>query len=136
MNLVIVTGNVCQVYDNGNNVRISIADNYKDTTTYIPIFLFSGNAEFAKKYIVKGDHVSIEGRIGNYKGNDGKEHLTIIANRINFEGYRNPNKGKTTVYNPNYGVNGQGSTTWIDELYEPAVLDIFSDNDNGESNNA
>ena len=93
MNTVILSGNVSQKFDNGNNVRLSIADSYKDKTAFIPITLYDNNADFARNHIEKGDHISIEGRIGIYKTQDNREVVSIIAHRVNFEGYKNPHKG-------------------------------------------
>lgn len=92
MNLVILSGNVCTMFDNQHNMRLTIADNYKDNTDYITVTLFSNQAEFARKYITKGDHVSIEGRITTYKDNSGKDVMGITAKNISFEGYKNPKK--------------------------------------------
>lgn len=91
MNLVILTGNVCNMYDNQHNVRITIADNFKDKTEYIKVTLFNNQANFARKFIEIGDHVSVKGRISSYKSNSG-ESLGITAHDISFEGYRNPQK--------------------------------------------
>lgn len=92
MNLAILSGNVCTMFDNQHNVRLTIADNYKDNTDYITVTLFSNQAEFARKYITKGDHVSIEGRITTYKDNTGRDVIGITAKNISFEGYKNPKK--------------------------------------------
>ena len=92
MNTVILTGNVCSMFDNNTNIRLTIADNYKDNTDYITVTLFNNQMEFARKYMKVGDHIAIQGRISTYKNNMGKEIMGITANNINFEGYRNPNK--------------------------------------------
>ena len=92
MNTVILTGNVCSMFDNNTNIRLTIADNYKDNTDYITVTLFNNQMEFARKYMKVGDHIAIQGRISTYKNNMGKEIMGITANNICFEGYRNPNK--------------------------------------------
>ena len=92
MNTVILTGNVCSMFDNNTNIRLTIADNYKDNTDYITVTLFNNQMEFARKYMKVGDHIAIQGRISTYKNNMGKEIMGITANNISFEGYRNPNK--------------------------------------------
>ena len=92
MNTVILTGNVCSMFDNNSNIRLTIADNYKDNTDYITVTLFNNQMEFARNYIKVGDHIAIQGRISTYKNNMGKEIMGITANNISFEGYRNPNK--------------------------------------------
>ena len=101
MNTVILSGNVSQKYDNGTNVRLSIADNYKDKTVFIPVTLYDNNAVFAREHIEKGDHISIEGRLGIYKTQDNREIVSIIAHRVSFEGYKNPHKGVSSYnYSP------------------------------------
>ena len=92
MNILILTGNVCSIYDNTTNMRITIADNFKDKTDYIKVTLFENQMNFAKKYVKIGDHVAIQGRITTYKDNSGKETMGIVASNISFEGYRNPKK--------------------------------------------
>lgn len=92
MNTVILTGNVCSMFDNNTNIRLTIADNYKENTDYITVTLFNNQMEFARKYMKVGDHIAIQGRISTYKNNMGKETMGITANNISFEGYRNPNK--------------------------------------------
>lgn len=93
---MILTGNVCNIYDNQHNVKITIADNFKDRTDYIKVALFKNQAEFARKFIKIGDHVSIRGRASTYEGNTG-ETLGIIAHEINFEGYKNPAKANAII---------------------------------------
>lgn len=98
MNEVIVTGNITSIFENEGNTKVTVADNYKDTTTFIPCTFFSENTrQFIKKYMIKGDHVAIKGRIGNYKDNSGKETLSIVAHEINFEGYKNPTKTEKKI---------------------------------------
>ena len=99
MNTVILTGNVTSIYDNATNIKVTIADNYKENTTFIPVTFFNENTcKFIRKYIKTGDHVSVENaRIGSYKDNNGKECLSVIGTIINFEGYINPKKNSTNV---------------------------------------
>lgn len=102
MNKVILTGNVTAKYDNGTNVRITIADNYKDGTNFIPITLFDNNADFTRKYISIGDHICVEGALNSYERMDesGKHVSSLFVQcwSVGFEGFKNPNKNK----NPNY----------------------------------
>ena len=98
MNIAIISGNVAQKYDNGTNIRLSIADTYKDKTTFIPVFLYDSSALFAQKYIKIGDHISVEGRLSTYRNNQNKDVLTMIATRVSFEGYKNPNRDNRTSY--------------------------------------
>ena len=114
MNEVIVTGNITSIFENAGNTKVTIADNYKDTTTFIPCTFFSERIrQFIKTYMVAGDHVAIKGRVGNYKGNDGKETLSIIAHEINFEGYKNPSKTtkKTEKMNDDFALIDNGEFT-------------------------
>lgn len=100
MNIVILTGNVTTIWDNmPKNMRITIADNYRDKTTFVPVVCFGNNAEWVRRNIQKGDHVNVQATVGTYKGRDGIERVTVIAQRITFEGYRNPRKQSQSQYN-------------------------------------
>lgn len=114
MNKVLITGNVTSKYDNGTNVRITIADNYKDGTNYIPVTLFDQKADFAKKFINIGDHVYIEGAVGckQRQNNAGKQENSLFIQcwSIGFEGYRNPNKDKNPSYSADEIADGIGQT--------------------------
>lgn len=111
MNKILITGNVTSKYDNGTNVRITIADNYKDGTNYIPVTLFDQKADFAKKFINIGDHVYIEGALGcrQRQDNNGKQENSLFVQcwSIGFEGYRNPNKDR----NPSYSGESASALT-------------------------
>lgn len=124
MNTVILTGNVCSMFDNNTNIRLTIADNYKDNTDYITVTLFNNQMEFARKYIKVGDHISIQGRISTYKNNMGKEIMGITANNISFEGYRNPNKNVNSV-SGNNNVNSVSENDFVE-------LGILNTDDEGE----
>lgn len=89
INQVILTGTVCNMYDNANSIKLVIAQNYKDKATYIPIFV-NNNAgmTFIARYVKIGSYVSIIGTLGIYKNNQGHDTLCIYARTINFEGYR------------------------------------------------
>ena len=93
MNIDIITGNITSIWDNSTNVKVTVADNYKETTTFIPSTFFSeSTCNFIRQFMKVGDHISIKGRIGSYKDNNGKEVISVIGNEINFEGYKNPKK--------------------------------------------
>ena len=124
MNTVILTGNVCSMFDNNTNIRLTIADNYKDNTDYITVTLFNNQMEFARKYMKVGDHIAIQGRISTYKNNMGKEIMGITANNISFEGYRNPNK-KEIEENTNSNVNSVSENDFVE-------LGILNTDDEGE----
>ena len=113
MNTVILTGNVCSMFDNNTNIRLTIADNYKDNTDYITVTLFNNQMEFARKYMKVGDHIAIQGRISTYKNNMGKEIMGITANNISFEGYRNPNKNVNSVSGDN-NVNNVSKNDFVE----------------------
>lgn len=123
MNLAILSGNVCTMFDNQHNVRLTIADNYKDNTDYITVTLFSNQADFARKYITKGDHVSIEGRITTYKDNTGKDIMGITAKNISFEGYKNPKKTD---------IKQEKGFTEIHSEYEQKIKEQLTENDTGD----
>lgn len=76
-------------------MKISIADNYKENTTYIPIMLFNNNAEWTIRNVQVGDHINVQATIGTYKDSAGTERVSIIGQRISFEGYKNPKKQNT-----------------------------------------
>ena len=100
MNKVLLTGNITNIYDNSQNVKITIADNYKETSTYIGITYFAEHCkEFIRNYMRKGDHVEITGRIGTYKDNLGQERISIIGHEISFDGYRNPRTKQNEINN-------------------------------------
>lgn len=107
MNIVTLTGNVTSIYDNATNIKVTVADNYKDKTTFIPVTFFNENTcNFIRKYVRVGDHIGIENaRLGSYKDNQNKECLSVIGATINFEGYRNPNKNSTNVQEENTKEN-------------------------------
>ena len=111
MNILILTGNVCSIYDNTTNMRITIADNFKNKTDYIKVTLFENQMNFAKKYVKIGDHIAIQGRITTYKDNSGRETMGIVANNISFEGYKNPKK-----------ENNEGKESFI-ELGETTITE-------------
>ena len=98
MNTVILTGNVCSMFDNNTNIRLTIADNYKDNTDYITVTLFNNQMEFARKYMKVGDHIAIQGRISTYKNN---------------MGYRNPNKNVNSVSGDN-NVNNVSKNDFVE----------------------
>lgn len=88
MNVVILTGNIASIYDNTDNVKITIADNYKDRTDFIAVTVFGTSANFARQYLKIGDHISIQGRVTTYKDNIGRTIMSIVANTVSFEGYK------------------------------------------------
>lgn len=92
INQVILTGTVVNTYDNLKSIKLVIAQNYKNTKTYIPV-LVCNNAGmvFIKRYIEKGSYISVQGRVSTYKNNQGHESVCIFANSINFEGYKKNN---------------------------------------------
>jgi RPA family protein len=95
MNKVLITGNITNIYDNGESVKVSIADNYKESTTFIGVIFYNENSKsFIRKYIEKGDHVETVGRIGTYKDSVGAERMVVYGLEIAFDGYRNPHKRK------------------------------------------
>lgn len=103
MNKFILTGNVSALYDNGTNVRITVADNYKDGTNFIPVTLFDKKAVFARNNIKIGDHIYIDGSIGykevvNPETQEKTSKIFVQCWQIGFEGYKNPNASKAPQY--------------------------------------
>lgn len=93
MNIVIVTGTITQIYDNGSErAKIIVADNYKDKATYIPISLFGNSASWAIANLKVGDHIRAQGNLGTYSTNAGTQSLTFVAHSVGWEGYKNPRK--------------------------------------------
>ena len=133
MNTVILTGNVCSMFDNNTNIRLTIADNYKDNTDYITVTLFNNQMEFARKYMKVGDHIAIQGRISTYKNNMGKEIMGITANNISFEGYKNPSK-KAVEENTFSSVNNMLRNDSVNSVSENdfVELGILNTDDEGE----
>lgn len=92
MNVVVLSGNVTQVYDNRSYTKFIIADNRADGyTNYIPVCVFDQQKDFVDKYVKIGDHVSVYGYVSVYRDGD-TQRISINASRVNFEGYRNPKK--------------------------------------------
>lgn len=99
INQVILTGTVCNMYDNANSIKLVIAQNYKDKSTFLPVMVNSNSGMvFIKRYVTKGSYISIIGTIGTYKNNAGHDTLCIYARSINFEGYK---KSATAQENKN-----------------------------------
>jgi len=52
----------------------------KDKTTYFPVVVFGKHGEVVAKYVTKGRHVLVDGRI---QVND-KGYFSIVADRVQF----------------------------------------------------
>lgn len=99
MNNVILSGNVANIYINNNNVRIVLADRYKDKTNFIPVTCFGATADFVQRYFKIGDHVAISGRLGTYKDSCNRETIDVVADRVCFEGYAKPPRQESVTGN-------------------------------------
>lgn len=97
MNNVILSGNVANIYINNNNVKIVLADRYKDKTSFIPVTCFGTTAQFVQNYFKIGDHVAVNGRLGSYKDSCNRETIDVIADRVSFEGYSKPQKEQSVA---------------------------------------
>ena len=96
MNLVIMTGNLVRDPDTrqtaSGKVRtaFSIAVQRGDKTDYFNITAWDKNAEFIKKYFVKGSRIMVEGHLqpNNYTDANGVKHygLDIIVDGVEFGG--------------------------------------------------
>lgn len=113
MNNVILSGNVANIYINNNNVKIVLADRYKDRTSFIPVTCFGTTAQFVQNYFKIGDHVAVQGRLGSYKDSCNRETIDVIADRVNFEGYRKPQQEQSA------GV----ANNFIPLQEEPSIID-------------
>lgn len=129
MNKVILTGNVTAKYDNETNVRITIADNFKTGTSFIPITLFDQKADFVRKFVNIGDHIYVEGALSSTESQDEggkkKNKLFVQCWSIGFEGFRNPNKDK----NPSYSAENTSATV---PAPDNGFIDISSVSADGE----
>ena len=121
MNLVIITGNLVKIYQNSETqVKIVVADTYKDNTTYIPVMCFKHNATWAMRNLQVADHISITGCVGTYKSSTGGEHLSIIAHQISYEGYPSTSRKQQKAKNYESAV----SSDWTKPVAMPDQLKI------------
>jgi len=91
-------------FDNGNQVaKVTLATserrkdaegNFQDLTTWHNLVIWGKRADVIKKYIQKGDKLSVEGRLSNreYTDKDGnKRYFTeIVVNDFNMLGGNKP----------------------------------------------
>jgi single-stranded DNA-binding protein len=103
MNKFILTGNVASLYDNGNNVRLTIADNFKDGTAFIPVTLFDQKAVFARNNLKIGDHIWLDGALSEIEVTDPetgerRKKLAVQVWALGFEGYKNPHGNSAPQY--------------------------------------
>lgn len=133
MNLVILSGKVANKYDNGGNVRLTIAEKYKQNTQFISVTTFGNTANFVRTYVNIGDAISIEGRMDTFKGNDGKERLSIVANTVNFEGYQRPKE--RVQNNPYVSATMSGTKDMYEHYYqsEPMTFEEIIGENNSDT---
>jgi single-strand DNA-binding protein len=99
MNLVILKGRLgkdpeTRTGDNYNMANFTLATNdYGDKTNWHSCVAFSKTAELIAKHLKKGSEVLIEGRI-EYKEKDGKWYTSIVVNKFEFIGSKNPTQGE------------------------------------------
>lgn len=128
MNSVILSGNVANIYINNNNVKMVLADRYKDKTSFIPITCFGNTAEFVQRYFKIGDHVAIQGRLGMYKDSCNRETIDVIADRVSFEGYRKPQQNTSIGMANNFIQSQEPIKSFVEITEEPSILnDLIGD---------
>ena len=93
MNILILSGNIAKIYKNSEkNVKVIIADQYKDHTEFLPVMCFDDKAQWAADHLEIGDHVTVRGCVGSYDTGTGDRKLSLIAHQVNFEGYPSPRR--------------------------------------------
>lgn len=72
----------------------------KSLTDWVPIIAWESRAEFAYKWLTKGQMVAVDGRIQSrtYQAKDGTSRtvLEVVASSINFCGSKADNPGQTS----------------------------------------
>lgn len=73
----------------------------KSLTDWVPIIAWESRAEFAYKWLTKGQMVAVDGRIQSrtYQAKDGTSRtvLEVVASSINFCGSKADNPGQTSA---------------------------------------
>lgn len=125
MNLFIVTGNIAKMYQNSpENVKLVIADQYKDRTEFISVMLFGERAAWATKWIQVGDHVLAQGSIGSYDSGSGSRKMSLVAHKICFEGYPSPRRRSEKAQTFTPAIDQSQNTTWAKPVAMPDDLTI------------
>lgn len=98
MNVLILSGNIAKIYKNSEkNVKVVIADQYKDHTEFLPVMCFDDKARWAADHLEIGDHVTVHGCVGSYDTGTGDRKLSLVAHKISFEGYPSPRRRETAA---------------------------------------
>jgi len=78
---------------NGKKIKVanfSLANHYKDNTSWFAVVAFGKLAEVCEKYLTSGKEVLIEGRLSTSPWTDGNgskhKGVKIVANNIKFLG--------------------------------------------------
>ena len=109
MNIVILVGNLGASPETRHtasgtqvtNMRVATTSHYKGEkqTEWHSVVCFGKTAEFADKYLHKGNSVGVEGRIQTRKweDKDGNDRWTteVVANRLNFVGGKKSDAGQS-----------------------------------------
>ena len=95
------------------NRRVSkTADNNQPTVDFFNLVAWEKTAEFCGKYLVKGSHIVVEGRMQtyNYEGKDGtqKSGIDILIENVEFGSNKRDSGGN--VGRQNYNNNNSGNT--------------------------
>ncbi len=95
LNKTIVSGRATKdaEYKEAEGLKIAtftLACNYDDNVSYLPITCFNGLADIAGQYISKGKAMQVEGRLKQerFQDNEGRNRsrLKIIAQKIHLNG--------------------------------------------------
>ena len=98
MNQFIISGKIAKMYKNSDkNVKVIIADQYRDITSFIPVMCFDEKATWATEHLMTGDHVLARGVVGLYDAGTGEKKISLIAHQISFEGYPSPRRRETAA---------------------------------------
>ena len=103
MNQFIISGKIAKIYKNSDkNVKIIIADQYRDMTSFIPVMCFDEKATWATEHLMTGDHILARGVVGLYDTGTGEKKISLITHQVSFEGYPSPRRRENAdqTYNP------------------------------------
>lgn len=99
LNKVIVSGRAVKEpefkeLDGLKIATFTLACNYDQTTSFLPVTCFNGLANIASQYVTEGKAIQLEGILkqNRFQNKEGKNRsrLNIIAQRIHLNGGKNP----------------------------------------------
>lgn len=103
------------------NRRVSkTADNNQPTVDFFNLVAWEKTAEFCGKYLVKGSHIVVEGRMQtyNYEGKDGtqKSGIDIMIENVEFGSSKRDSGGNVGKQNFNNNNSGNTKRNFDEEL--------------------